>query len=182
MSRLNQIFFIGVLLIAGLSFLIYKQYANFDSGMPVVSQIFQADRGSGFEMSKKPSPVLRAKVADVDALAAKAIAQGYVRVIVTLKGATVGSYFLPLPSSSTKQPSAPNTGGLLGDGQSATVEQEQIILTHLGADEAKRRRWSPQLIRSSPYMGVTVNFAELEALAADNAVVSIQESGVMRPL
>jgi subtilisin family serine protease len=127
------------------------------------------------------SPVLRSKAVAVDSLLAKAADPEGVRVIVTLNGVTGGDQILPVESSSTQQVSSPTTSGPLRDGQGATVEQAQIVASHLGADDAKRRRWSPRLIRNTPYMAMTVTQAELEALAADSTVVSIHEDGRLQP-
>src|SRR5262249_4977001 len=127
------------------------------------------------------SPTLRSKAASADALPAKATRAGSVRVILTLTGASRGAQSFPPKSSSTRQPSSPDRRGPLGDGQAATVEQERILSTHVGDDETKRQRWSPRLIRNSPYMAVTVTQAELEELAADSVVVRIHEVGQLQP-
>jgi subtilisin family serine protease len=127
------------------------------------------------------SPALRSKGAAVDTLLAKAATPDGVRVIVTLRGATADPASAPLPSASTQQPAAPATSGPLGDGQAATGEQAQIITNHVGSDDAKRRRWAPRLIRNTPYMAMTVTLPELEALAADDNVVSIHEDGDLQP-
>jgi hypothetical protein len=125
------------------------------------------------------SPTLRSKAIDVDTLVARATDPAGVRVIVTLSGATVADQ--PIESSSTQIPSSQSSAGPLGDGQVATVEQAQILATHLGTDLAKRQRWSPRLIAKTPYMAMTVTLAELEALAADPNVIGIHEDGQLRP-
>jgi len=127
------------------------------------------------------SAILRSKAADPDSLLAKAARPGGVRVIVTLRGATSGIQSTPPGSASTQQPAAPDTSGPLRDGQVATVEQAQIVATHIGTDDAKRQRWSPRLIPNTPYMAMTVTKDELEALAVDANVVSIHEDGQLRP-
>src|SRR5262245_48905543 len=126
------------------------------------------------------TPALRSKGIDVDTLLTKAAGANGVRVIVTLSGATAGAQTLSLPSASAAQDAAPATAGLLRDGQSATAEQAQVLVTHVNGDEAKRQRWAPRLIRNAPYMAVTLSRPELEALAADPSVVSIHEDGELR--
>jgi hypothetical protein len=110
------------------------------------------------------SPALQSKGVAVDRLIAKAAAATGVRVIVTLRGATADPGSAPLPSASTRQPAAPAaTTGPLGDGQTATAEQAQVIANHVGSDDAKRRRWGPRLIHNMPYMAMRVSLSELEA-------------------
>jgi hypothetical protein len=104
------------------------------------------------------SPLLRSKAVEADDLLAKAADPAGVRVIVTLRGATSGPD--PLVSSSTQQPSTLSSAGPLVDGQVATVEQAQLLATHLGADASKRDRWSTRLIRNSPYIALTVTEIE----------------------
>jgi subtilisin family serine protease len=127
------------------------------------------------------SPTLRSKAADAETLVAKAARPEGVRIIVTLRGATTGPDTLPLPSASADAPAALSYAGPLRDGQSATVEQSRILATHLGSDDARRQRWSPRFIPDTPYMAMTVDLAELEALAADTDVVSIHEDGEGQP-
>jgi hypothetical protein len=122
------------------------------------------------------SPLLRKKAAEVDRVISKANAPGGVRVIVTLRGATPDPAQQPLPSASALQPSARAVSGPLGDGQPATLEQAAILARHVSSDVTKRQRWAPRLIRDTPYMAMTVDLAELEALAADSDVVSIHET------
>ena len=127
------------------------------------------------------SDALRAKAAsDAPALLAKAVGQGEVRVIVTLSGSTSGSTG-PSSSSSTTEPSAAMTAGPLGDGQVATLQQSELIARHIGADASKRQRWATRIIPGTPYVAMTVNAAELRALASDPNVVRIHEDGIMRP-
>src|SRR5262249_46598932 len=104
-----------------------------------------------------------------------------VRVIVTLSGATRAAPS-SLESSSTRRASPADTSGPLRDGQAATAEHAQMLAKYLGTDDTKRQRWSPRLIRGTPYMAMTVNRTELEALAADSGVVSIHEDGELRPV
>jgi hypothetical protein len=129
------------------------------------------------DASAQGSSMLRSKAADADTLAAKAAGPDGVRVIVTLRGATTGGTLGPAGSSSTAQPASPATVGPLKDGQLATLEQAQLLVTHIGSDDAKRRRWSPRLIPNTPYMAMTVTKDELEALAADANVIGIHEDG-----
>src|SRR5262245_58285908 len=89
---------------------------------------------------------LHGKGINADKLLAKAASPNGVRVIVTLSGATVGAQSLSLPSASAAGDAAPATAGLLRDGQSATAEQAQVIVTHVNGDESKRQRWAPRLI------------------------------------
>ena len=128
------------------------------------------------DASAQGSSMLRTKAAEADTLAIKAAGPDGVRVIVTLRGAT-GAAPIPPGTSSTQQPASPATAGPLNDGQLATLEQAQLLLTHLGSDPAKRQRWAPRLILNTPYMAMTVTKDELEALAADANVIGIHEDG-----
>jgi hypothetical protein len=123
------------------------------------------------------SPVLRSKAAEPDRLIAKASRPGGIRVILTLRGATPLSPPQNSPSASTQQPSAP----VSPDPQPGTVEQAAIVAKYVGNDPEKRRRWAPRLIPGTPYMAVTVNLHELEALAADDNVIGIHEDAELRP-
>jgi hypothetical protein len=125
-------------------------------------------------------PEVRTKAADADDLINKASRPTGVRIILTLASATPGPD-VRLPSASIHQPMSRDTSGPLRDGQVATVEQTQLLERHLGADDAKRQRWSPRLSRGTQYMAITVNLAELEALAKDSAVVRIHEEGELFP-
>jgi sRNA-binding regulator protein Hfq len=128
------------------------------------------------------SAILRSKAADVDTLLAKSAGPDGVRVIATLAGATPGAPSPPPGSSSTQAPAAPGGAGTTGQlATIATIEQAQILATHVGSNDAKRRRWAPRLIPNTPYMAMTVTTTELEALAADPNVVGIHEDGQMRP-
>jgi hypothetical protein len=129
------------------------------------------------------SAILRAKAADVDALLARSAGPDGVRVIVTLAGATAGAPTAP-PDSSTQAPSTPDPSAAPGappPGTIATVEQAQVLATHVGSDDTRRRRRAPRLIPGTPYMAMTVTTAELEALAADPGVIRIHEDGLLRP-
>ena len=127
------------------------------------------------------SSTLRSKATDVDSLVAKASRGDGVRVIVTLRSATPTPESRLLPSTSIQKSPTPDTSGPLGDGQSATVEQLQVLDRYLGVDATKRQRWSPRLIRDTPYLAITVNLSDLEALANDSVVVSIHEEGELHP-
>ena len=131
------------------------------------------------DASAQGSPMLRSKAADADTLVVKAAVPDGVRVIATLRSATAGPS-VPPGSSATEQPASPATAGPLRDGQVATVEQAQIVATHIGTDAAKRQRWAPRLIPNTPYMAMTVTKDELEALAADPNVIGIHEDGQLR--
>ena len=128
---------------------------------------------------------LRSKAVDVNGLLAKAAAPAGVRVIVTLSGTTADQS--ALPSAAVRQTSQQqqlqqqqSTSGPLRDGQAATAEQAQILATHIGNDDGKRQRWSPRLVRNTPYMAMTVTQSELATLASDPRVVSIHEDGLNR--
>jgi hypothetical protein len=128
------------------------------------------------------SPALRSKAVNVDNLIAKAGTPDGVRVILTLRGATPDPASAPLPSASASVsvPQPPATSGPLGDGQPATLEQVGILARHLGNDVFTRQRWATRLIYNAPYMAMTVNLPELEALAADSDVISIHEDGQLQ--
>lgn len=124
---------------------------------------------------------VRSKVANADALLEKARRPEGVRVIVTLRGSTPTPESRTVPSSSLSKGSIEERSGPLADGQAATVEQLELLNKHMASDAGKRQRWSARLVRNTPYLAITVNSAELEALAADNLVVSIHEEGEMVP-
>lgn len=128
-----------------------------------------------------PSESLRAKAQEVEMLLAKAARPEGVRVIVTLNAASSTPETRSLPSATIDAPASVERSGPLQDGQQATVEQEQLLKKYVGADKGKRSRWAPRLVRDTPYLAVTVNAAELEALSQDGAVVSVHEEGELLP-
>jgi hypothetical protein len=116
---------------------------------------------------------LFAKATDASSLLAKA--DGAVRVIVTLAGATNVARG---PASAVQVADVANATAL-GDGQRPTAEQAQFLLTYLGADATRQQTWAPRLILDTPYLAVNVTAADLETLATNPAVVGIHEDGQM---
>src|SRR5262245_6345730 len=112
------------------------------------------------------------KITDADGLRAKAQAEGSVRLILTLAGASGGRAETASSSTSSSVPATTTAG--------STDQQSQILARHVSSDRAGRM--SVRVIPGTPWMALNVTQSELAVLSADDTVVSIHEDGQMQPI
>ncbi len=112
---------------------------------------------------------LRLKSQQADSITATLSRDGSVRVIVEIAA--------PIPPASYRQGAA----GLASVGRLVEIAQLDVLSTYISGDAAKSARWSTRQISHFPMMAMTVNAAELAALATDSRIAKLWEDKPQPP-
>ncbi len=112
---------------------------------------------------------LRQKSQQADSIAATLSRDGSVRVIVEIVAAIADTSYRQGPA------------GFDAVKRVVDTAQQGVLATHVGSDVAKAARWSVRQMSYFPLMAMTIDAAELSALASDSRVLKIWEDVLRSP-